>query len=136
MIIFQCSKCKVTYSVSSKDSDLHLLRGEVCCPNHPCKGKIVEIAKTNAKVRAVKVRAVELYQAHQMGFASERKCGPKELAKILTGAKVLSVDIDKSQDPNKSIIRSLTLEGGKTIHLAPSTLGVVVLKVTERRDVR
>lgn len=134
--IFRCSACKVTYSVSSKDPDIHLLQKDVRCPNHPCNGIVVEIAKTNARVKAVKVKAVELYQAHQMGFSSERKCGPAELTKMLTGTKVISVDVDKTSDPDKSILRSITLEGGRTLHLAPSTIGVVVLKVTENRNVR
>ena len=134
---FRCSVCSVTYSVSVRDPDILLVMGKVTpCPNHPCTGKVTHLASGNTKMQAVKVKAIELYQAHQMGFKAERKCGPADLAKLLTGATVLRADIDKSADPNKSIIRSITLKGGKTIHLAPSTYGVVVIKVTEGRDVR
>lgn len=134
--IFSCSKCRTFYSVSATDPDLRLLEREVSCPNFPCKGKIVPFVQTNAKMKAVKVKAVELFQSHQMGLGEERKCGPKTLRKLLTGATIKDLDIDKGTGPDRSIIRSITLVGGKTIHLGPSTHGVVVLKVTENRDGR
>lgn len=134
--IYQCSECKISYSVSSKDIDIHLLSKDVACPLHPCEGKIRFLAKTNARIKTVRIKAIELYQAPRMGFLHERKCGPSEVNKLLKNAVITNVDIDKTKDPTKSILRSITLKGGKTIHLAPSTQGVVVLKITGDRNVR
>jgi hypothetical protein len=134
--IFHCPVCKVTYSVSEKDPDLRLLKTAVPCPNNHCKGRIKEFASTNANIKAVKVKAIELYQANQMGFKKERKCGPKDLSKVLAGATIKSIEVDSSNTPDRALLRSITLENGKTLHLGPSTLGVVVTKITENRDVR
>jgi len=132
--IYCCLTCRVLYAVPSDDPDLRLLEKPALCPNYPCRGELSPLAETNADIRAVKVTALELFQAHQLGLVSERRCGPEDLQKNLVGWKIISIDMAQASDPNKSILRSITLENGKTVHLGPSTFGAVALKVTENND--
>lgn len=134
--LFRCGSCKVTYSVLSKDPHRHLLKNGVPCPNYPCEGTVKALAKTNARMKAVSVRALELYQAHILGLQHERFCSPERLIKFMTGAKIEKVDVEVHPDRNKAILHSITLEGGKTVHLGPSTHGALALKLTENKSVR
>lgn len=134
--IYCCLTCRVLYAVPSDDPDLRLLERPVPCPNYPCRGELSPFAETNADIRAVKVTALELFQAHQLGLASERRCGPEDLQKLLIGATIVGIDVAQATDPNKSIFRSITLQNGKVVHFGPSTFGAVALKVTENNDGR
>jgi hypothetical protein len=136
--LFRCGACGILFSVSAKDPDLFLLSlgTPLLCPNHPCKGTIGPFAKTNAKVKAIKVTASELYQAREFGLKEERSCGPKDITKLLEGATIASVEVEEGKFPHRALVRSITLKNGKTLHLGPSTLGVVATKVTEKKNVR
>lgn len=131
--IYRCPVCSVAYSMSSKDPDLRLLAKGIKCPSHPCTGKLSPFAKTNAKIKAVKVTAAELYQAQHVGFKSERY-NKADLLKLLKGAVIEGVDITDSGS-GRPLINYITLENGKTVHLGPSILGVVATRVTEKNDV-
>lgn len=147
-VIYSCNKCQVSFAVSATDPDIRLLpkpwtkadgkkRTSLNCPNTPCPGKVRSYAKTNARmlVMATRVGALELYQACLgLGLEDERQCSPHTIKKLLTGSRIYSVALETMTDPNKALIRSITLEGGKTIHIGPSTHGAVVFKVTETPD--
>lgn len=132
---FYCSKCQSSYLVPVPDADRHLLKKTMRCPNYrTCAGQIRErqfkpsmAAVSNAKW----VTATELFQGTAgIGLPGERKCSPTEVRKLLVGSRVTSVHLEKSSDPQKSILMSLTLDSGKTIHVATSTKGAIVYKVT------
>jgi DNA-directed RNA polymerase subunit RPC12/RpoP len=137
---YRCAKCEKSYFVKSADADKHLLKRSMRCPNYVrCKGKIVQRSWKNAgEVRNYYwVTALELYQAAAgLGLLSERNCSPLALKKILVGHKALAIEVSEAGDPNKSILTSITLDNGKVIHLAASTKGAIVYKVTEANGVR
>jgi hypothetical protein len=130
--IFRCDTCKVAYAVSARDKVLPLLVAQaegVKCPNYPCRGKVTRFAKTNARIKAVKVTAAELYQAHHLGFKSERRTA-KDLSELLQGAVIVGVDLATTQD--KTVIYTLALKNGKVVHFGPSTQGAIITRVTEK----
>lgn len=136
---YRCAKCEKSYFVKADDQNKHLLKRSMRCPNYiRCKGKIVQKSWKNAgEVRNYHwVTAIELYQAAAgLGLMSERDCSPATLKKTLVGRRALTVDIQKTGDPNKSILTSITLDNGKVIHLASSTNGAIVYKITEATGV-
>lgn len=137
---YRCSKCEKSYFVKSSDPEKHLLKKSMRCPNYVrCKGKITTRSWKNAgEIRNYYwVTALELYQATAgLGLLSERKCSPLALKKILLGRKIVGLDITEAGDPDKSILTSITIDNGKVIHVASSTKGAIVYKVTEADGVR
>jgi len=125
-------KCGVRYSVYDNDVDANLIPDRFKCWSKSADGKECRFyLKRNDKgTRAYNViRAYELFQViNSMGSDVERRCAPAELKKLL-GKKVIRMELEAMSDVNRSIINSFTLEGGVTVHLAPSTKGVTVYKV-------
>ncbi len=138
--IYTCRKCFAAYSVPAIDPNLHLLKGKLRCPNSAvCKSTLRAAASTNIKpiFTTSQLTAVELYQATMgTGMPAERKCSPKDLRKIMTGATITGVEIDLGSPKDRSFLHSITLDNGKTLHLAPSTKGVAVFKVTQKEAPR
>lgn len=133
---YKCSKCKHSFFIKIDDPNKkRLLKNSMRCPNYVrCKGRITHRSWSNAtEIRKFRwTTALELYQASAgLGFSTERDCSPDTLKKLLHGHMIMATDIHDTGDPKKSIIMSLTLETGKVLHLASSTKGAVVYKVTE-----
>lgn len=120
-------RCGIKYSVRANDSYLHLLPNRIKCWSAlHCRYYLV---RDDEKPAGPVVQAMDLYKVLcGLGKESERKCGPAELRK-LCGKKVVAMALETTSDKNRSIINSFTLEGGITVHLAPSTKGVTVYKV-------
>lgn len=137
--LWYCTKCKKSFTVPHDDKNKHLLKKGMRCPNFiECKGKISPKAwdtlKTDRLENYRQVTAIELFQASAgVGLPSERKCSPDDIRKLILGARIVDAQLSKATDPSKSLLLSLTVEGGKTIHLATSTSGPIVYKVTEKR---
>lgn len=139
-----CTKCQSSFLVDMDDSARHLLKKSMRCPNFiTCKGRVNERGFTTKNMptgeikNARKVSATELYQATMgIGLANERKCSPRDIRQLLTGARISQVQVEKASDPQKSILLSITLDNGKAVHLSSSTHGAIVYKVTEARHAR
>lgn len=134
-IWFRCSKCESSFFVKSSDEQKKLLNGKsMRCPNYiRCKGQIIKRGWTNVhEIRKYTwVSALELYQACAgLGFEAERDCSPKTINNIMQGSRIMDAEIIATTHPKKSILLSLTLEDGKTIHLASSVYGPVIYKIT------
>jgi hypothetical protein len=117
------------------DPDRHLLKKIMRCPSAPtCDGKQHMFSETNipTEFHVEQISALQFYQAVMgIGLPKERKCGPSEVRKILVGSRVLDVHLDVAPDDKRSIIYSITLENGNVLHLAASTRGATVFRVTE-----
>lgn len=133
-----CKACKVPFAVSIVDGDKHLLKNSMRCPNSAqCQGKIrlTEQKKVSMQEPVRHVKARDLYAACLgMGLPHERKCGPKNLRKMLVGAKIADVHLEVAPDPSRSIIHSLTLDNGQVVHLAMSSKGATIFKVTNQPE--
>ena len=135
---YYCSKCKNSFLVKGDDTELHLLTKQMRCPNfRTCEGKIRQrVPHSNLPMgivdKARSIKAVHLYQASLgIGLPEERKCSPKDLTNLLIGARIKAIDVEAAPDPKKSVVTSISLDNGKVIHLATSTAGAVIYKVTE-----
>jgi len=132
--LFTCSKCKTAYSVSSEGPGRYLLKKTMRCPTNCCDGKLKFSSRTNIKLgfEAVKISALELYQAILgAGLPEEKKCSSKDMRKILVGAKITAAHIDEVPGVERSLLFSLTLNNKKVVHLATSSLGATIYKITE-----
>ena len=138
--LYTCRKCRTVFSVSALDSNAHLLKKSMRCPRaKPCDGRIFHSATTNIPpdFAVVSVDALELYQATMgMGLPKERKCTPAVLEKVLVGAKIKSVHVEAVPATSRSLIFSITLDNGKVVHLAASTKGAAVYRITEEANGR
>jgi DNA-directed RNA polymerase subunit RPC12/RpoP len=134
---YRCSKCERSFFVKSEDSHRHLLKKSMRCPNYVrCKGRVFHKSWSNAgEIKNWRwISALELYQASAgLGLASERNCSPDALHQLLHGSRIATSEILETGDPQKSILLSLTLENKKTIHLASSTKGAIIYKVTTEK---
>ena len=132
---YACKKCGSVFGVPLTDPQAHLLKRSMRCPNSAqCGGKIWLVMSSNITTNfaVTKMSALQLYQASLgIGLPKEKKCSPTELKKLMVGAKVTAIQTEKTSDPHRSIIHSLTLDNGKQIHFASSTLGATIYKVTE-----
>ena len=134
--LFTCRRCKLAFVVPVDDASGNLLKKRMRCPNWvTCKGTIYENATTNVAPTGLTtslLSAVQLYQATMgSGLPEERNCGPKDVKKLMTGAKITAVQLGDAPTANRSLIHSITLDNGKVLHLAPSTKGATVFKITE-----
>jgi hypothetical protein len=120
-------RCGLRFSVLGNDPDLHLLPKRFkCLSPKTCRYYMVRNDKLK---QGPTVRGLDLYKTHcGLGRPSERKCGKVELKKLV-GKKLIGMSLETTSDKDRSIINSFTLEGGITVHLAPSVRGVTVFKV-------
>lgn len=135
---YSCKKCDRIWCVAGDDPGRHLLKKVMPCPNRSsCGSNVREVTKADSKRSWSSVTAIQLYQASMgTGLPEERQCGLPEVKKALIGAKITAAVLEKSPDPSRSLISSLRLDTGKTIHFATSTKGAVIYKITEGPDVR
>ncbi len=138
--LFTCRRCRLAFMVPADDDKNHLLKKRVRCPNWvTCKGRIYENAETNIapQMPTTFLSATELWQATMgSGLPEERNCGPRDVKKLMVGATILGIQLGDSPVPTRSLIHSITLDNGKTLHLAPSTKGATVFKITGDRHGR
>ncbi len=133
--ILKCTACNIVYSVPSNDPDINLLDKNIRCPLYPCTGAITKLAETTIPVKAIPVKAVELYQAYVLGFPDQHTYSLTDILNFINGKRISRVELDQGLIETRPIIRSITIEiddnRTKTIHLASSTAGVIILKITE-----
>ena len=129
-----CTKCKVVFSVADEEPSRPLLKKSMRCPTNCCEGKLKLSSQTNIKIgfEAIKISAVELYQATLgAGLPKEKKCAPAVMKKLLIGAKITAVHIEEAPVAERSLLLSITLGNKKVVHLATSSLGATIYKVTD-----
>lgn len=134
-LLYRCKKCRAAFSIPATDPDVHLLKKHMRCPNsQDCEGKQYLLSETNlpAEFSVTQISAVQFYQATMgVGLPKERKCGPAAMRKILLGARITDLHIDEAPSKDRSILYSLALDNGNTIHIASSTKGATIYRVTE-----
>lgn len=121
-------RCGTKYSVMSTDLDLHLVPDRFKCWG-PLKCRYY-FKRDDRLIPGPIVRAVTLFQMlNDMGSDEERQCSPADLKKVMVGRKVTAISVEPATRL-RSLITNITFEGGATVHLATSTKGVTVYKVT------
>lgn len=134
ILYYRCETCQLSYAVDRSDADLHVLTVKMTCPTDECAGTM-ELVVGQAPHRFSTISAKDLFAASRgRGLPKEKRCSPEALGPILLGKKIVGMEMEKVGD-DRSVIDSLTVEGGKTIHFATSTRGATIYKVTEGPDV-
>lgn len=133
---YRCVKCKCSFFVDTADKNIHLLKPTMRCPNfRSCAGTIRYKAKwpQSGKIeKGRRISAIELYQASAgVGLPEEQRCSPNDMTKLMVGTRIKAVHLEKTSDPKKSVLMSMTLENGKVVHVTTSTRGALIYKVTE-----
>lgn len=140
VVLYHCKKCKEGFRVTVPPNEAHLLKRVMRCPHASvCGGKVYQQAETNIKPNfpVTQIGALNFFQACAgVGLPGEQKCGPKDLKKLLIGARVVDAHLETAPDPKRSLVFSLTLDNGKVLHLASSTQGATFYKLTEVRHGR
>lgn len=127
-----CTRCDRAFSVKKSDPDIALIPDVFKCwgvtmSGKTCRGKL-EAGPASASLQ---MRGLDLYKAIMgMGLNEERDASMATLNKLV-GKKVVAFGLKAAPVPERSMIDSLTLEGGVVLHLATSTKGVTVYKVTK-----
>lgn len=131
-IYLQCSKCGLAYSISIVGQNGKLLIGKLPCTTTGCKGRL----RRSTIIHGARfISAEDLYLAAGGGGLPEerRLASPKLLKRDFEGAKIKKLDVEQGPG-TRSFIRSITLENGHVMHLAASTKGATVFKVTEAKN--
>jgi len=120
-------QCGVRYSVEANDVGRGALPDRFRCWATRCRFYMVR----NDKLKPGQVvTAMALFQASTLGSEMQRKCSPSDIRKLALGKKVVAIAVEPSPAAGRSLISSITLEDGNTIHLTTSTKGVTIYKVT------
>jgi len=120
------------YMMAEVDPDLSLFspKVKVPCPVTWCPGYMTR--RKRGPKSAVYMKAKELFLLTMgRGALEERECNADVLSKLLVGSVISSVDLVDMGEKNRSIVNSLTLKGGRTVHFATSTQGATIYKVTK-----
>ncbi len=126
---YRCRKCSAAYAVSSADKDLHLLYRKLPCTTTGCKWFLTKTSVIEKKPKVI--TAVALFSALGGAGLPEEKAAAalKQIKTCFVGAKVKSVSGDSHA--GRTILRSISFDNGLTMHLATSTKGATIFKVTE-----
>jgi hypothetical protein len=125
----QCSKCKLAYAINNADRASSLLVGFLPCTTSGCRGRL---KKTNCVVVSARlIDAGDLYVALGGGGLPEERslADPKHVKLLFEGRKILALELEHASGM-RSFIRSITLDNGVVMHLAASTQGATIFKVT------
>jgi hypothetical protein len=129
VVTFRCGKCKTGFKVMVSLEEATLLGTRPRCPVDGCKGRM---SPGDPKEKDQIISGIDLYIAVSgQGLPEEkREAGIMKLLSSLKGKRIVSLKLKRAGDV-RSIIESLTIEGGKTFHFASSTKGATIFKVTE-----
>lgn len=121
-------RCGARCSVRLEDWDLKILADRIKCWAGSCRFYM----KKDNRVKPGQVMAAsDVYRCISgRGSEEQRQCGPSDLHKLMLGKKVVAISVEAAPEKTRSLISSITFEGGHTVHLAPSTKGVTAYKVT------
>lgn len=132
---FKCRICHVTYIVNKLDVNIGLLKGDMPCPIDKCPGLLFKSKTANGII----ISALALFKALGGAGLPEESCKglePRDIVSIFLGKNLVRIDAIKSSQSDTPIIRSLTFSNGKTMHLASSTRGATVYKITEGKNAK
>lgn len=98
------------------------------------EGRLSSKASDSGLIRVVDLTAEEFFNALcGYGMPDELGAQPEVVKALLLSAKVL--DVEAAMAPSgRTILSKLSLDNGTCVHLASSSYGPAVLKVTRRRD--
>ena len=145
MIIIACRECGNAIRVTGEHDEVQQLLGEhnqdwypdkYPCPMPTCDGKSEFMdAIEPAAFRMLNIVDLTLHEAyaafHGLGLPDERDCGPVAIRECLLSGRVKSVDVRLIRGSSRSVLYSITMEDGTTIHVGSSPFGAVVYRLAK-----
>ena len=129
---FKCSKCSFGCDLLPDDPRLDLLALAMTCPTEGCAGRL---ALTPEPTNNLMSAAALFGAVRGFGTPEEQECSAKKLVGAMRGARIADVVLEQSTtDQNRSWIRMIVLDNGRTLHLGASRQGALVYKVTGGPD--
>lgn len=131
-LFFGCPECKKGYCIAAVDPDKYLLlEGKTPCPNEGCTGTLVKAKKDFCK-KPVYSSALALFkQAMGRGSVEEQRCSAAELELTFINDVIVRMDLEDLPGKDRCIVNRIYLVSGRVIHLASSTMGATIYKVTK-----
>ena len=121
-------RCGESVSTYAKDPNISLIPDRFKCWVSGCR---FYLTRSDKLPPGGSMHAAHIYQRLSgLGTQTESQCGTAALRKLLYGQKIVEVAME-SVSKTRSLVTSMRLENGKTIHFAPSTKGVTIYKVTD-----
>lgn len=138
MFITKCLKCLSVVAVPYiKHNSLlrSLVPRSLKCIDPNCNGKVVEISKDEL-VNGPEYSVTTLSDEDYVRLLTQPKynANPQKVGKLLLGKKVVSVELSAVGEGNRSIVHSLTLEGGISLYFGISSQGACVYKIEEPNE--
>jgi hypothetical protein len=146
-----CPTCKVLVRISGEIHDIRRVTdlattGYHKCVTTGCGGSMNRISYKEAAayyanetkhshVELLELSAQEFLKAVVgFGLPNEINADPEIVESLLKSNQIVSVEITKSKTPGRSVLNSLSLNNGLTIHVASGAEGPTVYKITRKND--
>lgn len=151
MKYYACDRCLTIVRVHGDPVEIQRLivrhtlwREGLPCVNSHCQEKMYELSEVEARaissvttpgvVNLLTLTVGEFFRALcGYGLPDEIKAEPEVVKALLLSSKVINASVHTSAS-GKTLLEKLDLENGTCLHLASSSRGPVVFKVTRRRD--
>jgi len=126
---FKCEVCSFSAFIAVVDPELGLLQGNIRCPSKDCSGSLLA---TKTKIKEAKFYSARALWDLSVGLGKKEDSWIPEarLKKILEGAVIKEIEVVELEGKNRCIINNITLSDNTVVHLASSTHGATVYKVT------
>lgn len=134
MLITGCAECGtvITVPYPKSNSLLNSMPEPYSCINPDCGGEAVKV-DNNALIEADRHKITVLSDEDYVRLLTQPKynANPQKVGRLLLGKKMVSVDLSAAGEGNRTIVKSLTLEGGVTLHFGISSQGACVFQIEE-----
>lgn len=153
MKCYACDQCLTVVRVHGPPEDVRRLildhslwKDGRPCVHSSCDAKLYELtaeesevavnATTPGVIRVLNLTAQEFFSAMcGYGLPDELGTSPEVVKALLLSSKIMDVSVGESPS-GRTVVYRLDLENGTSLHLASSSHGPSVFKVTRRSDVR
>lgn len=134
-----CNTCGLAIQVNGSDQRIKdLLSREIWGSMFPCPrcgvGQAIRDTELPLELEAawVELTPDEYFRAlHGFGLPDEINCPPEVIQSLLLGNSVVGVGVELAPK-QRTVLNTLELSNGLTLHLGVSTNGPVVFKITRR----
>lgn len=153
MKCYACDRCLTVVRVHGDPASIRRLivrhtlwKDGLPCVNSHCQEKMYELSNEEARaissvttpgvVNLLNLTVGEFFRALcGYGLPDEIKAEPEVVKAMLLSSRVVDASVSMSAS-GKTLLEQLDLENGTSLHLASSSRGPVVFKVTRRHDAK
>lgn len=148
MLLVVCKACAAVYRIDTGSVDpveaqsLVGMRSDWWPNRYPCVlcGGMAEMADSIdpaalAAMAKYDLTPQEAFAAFNgLGLPDEQDCGPAAVKEVLQSSGVKDVVVEQLRGSNRSILRRIVMEDGRTLHLASGAMGALVYRISKPRS--